>query len=129
MEEMSNDPNRTLSAQNLLDRWKEVLELRYEDANDPAFKKFLYRRRTAKGKKKLKSFPLGRDKGYRLGEVEEWERKNLSNMLLAAIRSGSDVLHVITDPTEKPQTEQDRQNSADDWKEFEEFATPWKKRP
>lgn len=81
------DTSPILDEKDLLARWK----LPYESENDPAFKKLLYRLRTAKGKKHLASLPLSK-KRYRLVDVEAWEARNARNVLLAFAEFADDDL-------------------------------------
>lgn len=77
-----------LSDQDLLERWP---FLPYETADDPAFKKLLYRLRTVKGKRHLKALLIGKSYGYPLDAVEEWERVNIKFANFPAFAFGDDA--------------------------------------
>ncbi|MBV6497776.1 MAG: hypothetical protein DCC44_10470 [Acidobacteria bacterium] len=83
-----SDTSPLLDENDLLHRFK--LASVYENAADPAFKKLLYRLRTARGKKHLKSVPVGKNIRYRLADVEEWEAKNARNALLSLVNLSDD---------------------------------------
>ncbi len=92
-----------LSAQDLLDRWQAFLP--YQDANEEAYKKFLYRLRTRKGKKHLPSIPMGKNRAYPLDVVEEWEKANIKNSRFPAFAFSDDLdLAAETTPARREHT-------------------------
>lgn len=87
-----------LSDQDLLDRWT---FLPYETANDPAYKKLLYRLRNVKGKRHLKSLAIGKNIGYRLEDVEEWEKVNIKFANFPAFAFGDEPTTTVADTKPK----------------------------
>jgi hypothetical protein len=100
-----------LSEQDLLDRWRSFLP--YKDAKEKAYKKFLYRLRNLKGKKHLKALPVGKNFGFRLADVEEWENINAKNSMFPAFAFSDDPnLAVETAPKGREHTADEKASAA-----------------